>query len=158
MTCRASVAGVLRRLACTITGAARSGSWSLPSRVNRPTDARSALRDAIVARMVDAIGIPPDEVFIAPPGAIPKSSSGKIRRSATKQLFVAGALGRGRASAIRQWTVLASGALVWRVKGALGWLGSLIYTAWVVMWVAGRGSDTRGAPCTVPATRERRAA
>ena len=99
-------------------------------------DARNALRDAIVARLVDAIGIPPDEVFVAPPGAIPKSSSGKIRRSATKQLFVAGALGRGRASAIRQWTALAGRALVWRVKGALGRLGSLIYTAWVVVCVA----------------------
>ena len=98
-------------------------------------DARNALRDAIVARIVDAIGIPPDEVFVAPPGAIPKSSSGKIRRSATKQLFIAGALGRGRASAIWQWMRLASGALVWRLKGALGWLGSVLYTAWVVMWV-----------------------
>jgi fatty-acyl-CoA synthase len=96
---------------------------------------RVAVRDAIVARMVDAIGFPPDEVFVAPPGAIPKSSSGKIRRSATKQLFVSGALGRGRASAVWQWTRLATGALAWRMRRAFGWLGSFVYTAWVVMWI-----------------------
>jgi fatty-acyl-CoA synthase len=101
----------------------------------RTRDARNALRDAIVARVVDAIGVPPDEVFVAAPGAIPKSSSGKIRRSATKQLFVVGALGRGRASALWQWTPLAIGVLLWRVKGAVWWLGSVVYTAWVVGWV-----------------------
>jgi 1-acyl-sn-glycerol-3-phosphate acyltransferase len=98
-------------------------------------DARNVIRDAIIARLVDAIGIPPDEVVVAAPGTIPKSSSGKIRRSATKQSFVSGTLGRGRASVVWQWTRLASGAVVWRARRALTWLGSLLYTAWVVAWV-----------------------
>jgi len=98
-------------------------------------DARSGLREAIVTRVADAIGIPPDEVLVAPPGAIPKSSSGKIRRSTTKQLFVNGVLGRGRSSAAWQRARLAIGALAWRLKGALGWLGSVAFTAWAVVCV-----------------------
>src|SRR5262249_53407372 len=60
---------------------------------DRSASTRNALSDAIVARVADVIGIPPDHVVIAAPGAIPKSSSGKIRRSATKQLFASGTLG-----------------------------------------------------------------
>jgi len=95
--------------------------------------ARSALVDAIVAGVTDAIGIPPDQVVIAPPGAIPKSSSGKIRRSATKQLFTSGTLGRGRTRAAWQFIRLSSGAVVWRVKRASQWLGPLAFTTWAVL-------------------------
>jgi 1-acyl-sn-glycerol-3-phosphate acyltransferase len=101
----------------------------------RTVDERAVIRDAIAARLVDAIGIPPDEVFVAAPGTIPKSSSGKIRRNATKQMFVTGTLGHGRASVLWQWSTLASGAALWRARRALGWLGSLLYTGWVVAWV-----------------------
>ena len=41
-----------------------------------------------------AVGVPPDVVALVPPGAVPKTSSGKIRRAATRELYVAGALGR----------------------------------------------------------------
>src|SRR6185436_2867544 len=95
--------------------------------------ARHALSDAIVARITDAIGIPPDQVVIAAPGTIPKSSSGKIRRSATKQSFASGTLGRGRTTAAWQIVRLSSGAAVWRLKTALGWLGRLAFTAWALL-------------------------
>jgi 1-acyl-sn-glycerol-3-phosphate acyltransferase len=96
---------------------------------------RSELSQAIVARVTDAIGIPPDQVFVAPPGAIPKSSSGKIRRSATKESFADGRLGRGRAPAAWQLAGLAGGAIVWRLTSALRWLGALAHTAWALLWV-----------------------
>ncbi len=97
------------------------------------TSARNALGDAIVARVTDAIGMPPDQVVIAPPGTIPKSSSGKIRRSATKQLFASGTLGRGRTRAAWQIVRLSSGAVVWRLKCALRSLGPLAFTAWALL-------------------------
>jgi fatty-acyl-CoA synthase len=99
----------------------------------RSASAQGALSDAIVARVVDAIGIPPDQVVIAPPGTVPKSSSGKIRRSATKQLFASGTLGRGRTGAAWQLLRLSSGAFVWRLKNALRWLGPLALTTWVLL-------------------------
>jgi fatty-acyl-CoA synthase len=117
--------------------------------------ARNALSDAIVARVADAIGIPPDQVVIAAPGTVPKSSSGKIRRSATKQLFASGTLGRGRTGAAWQLVRLSSGAGVWRLKRALRWLGPLAFTAWALLcllalipvaWVAVRfAGDTTAA-------------
>jgi fatty-acyl-CoA synthase len=114
---------------------------------------RSTLHDAIVTRVADVIGIPPDHVLVAPPGAVSKSSSGKIRRSTTKQLFISGAIGGSRATVAWQWARLAIGLLAWRVKGALNWLSAFVYTAWVAMcvliaapivWVGVRSS---GDPC-----------
>lgn len=53
-------------------------------------------RDRIVAalteRIAAAIGVPPDAVELVPPGTVPKTSSGKIRRTATRELYLAGAL------------------------------------------------------------------
>jgi 1-acyl-sn-glycerol-3-phosphate acyltransferase len=64
------------------------------------------LRAAVVDRVVAALGIPPDSVVIAEPGAVLKTSSGKIRRGATREAYLSGALGRGRRSAWIQWTRL----------------------------------------------------
>ena len=65
----------------------------------RRTDA--AARDQIVAAIIErvaaAVGVPPDSVVAAPPGAIPKTSSGKVRRSADE-----GPLPRGAPSAARR--------------------------------------------------------
>ena len=66
----------------------------------RLTDA--AARTGLEQRILHAAGatleIPPEEIVLVPPHAVPKTSSGKIRRSATRQLYEAGALGRpGRA-------------------------------------------------------------
>ncbi len=44
--------------------------------------------------MNEAIGMPPDQVEILPPQSIPKTSSGKLRRSETRRLFLEGKLGK----------------------------------------------------------------
>jgi len=41
----------------------------------------------------DIAGTPPDEVVLAPPRIVPKTSSGKIRRSAAKELYENGQIG-----------------------------------------------------------------
>jgi len=48
---------------------------------------------AEIGHRVAAAGVPPDRVVLAPPGAIPKTSSGKIRRHETKRLYESGKLG-----------------------------------------------------------------
>ncbi len=52
------------------------------------------LRRRIVHRSVDILGLPPDEVLLGAPGSVLKTSSGKIRRSACKELYEQGKIGR----------------------------------------------------------------
>ncbi|MDA8281694.1 MAG: AMP-binding protein [Actinomycetota bacterium] len=55
---------------------------------------RDALRQRVVAAAVDVLGSPPDVVVLAPPGAVLKTSSGKIRRAASRTRFEAGQIER----------------------------------------------------------------
>ncbi|WP_176357806.1 AMP-binding protein [Mycobacterium persicum] len=55
--------------------------------------ARAALRSEIASTTVDLLGVPPDDVVLAPPRAVLKTSSGKIRRAASRQLYEAGRIG-----------------------------------------------------------------
>jgi 1-acyl-sn-glycerol-3-phosphate acyltransferase len=45
---------------------------------------RAALEQAVRARATDILGLPPDEIVLAPPRAVPKTSSGKLRRGETR--------------------------------------------------------------------------
>jgi fatty-acyl-CoA synthase len=49
-------------------------------------DAEKALRKEVVSRIVDAVGVRPAEVVVLPPGTLPKTPSGKLRRAATADL------------------------------------------------------------------------
>jgi 1-acyl-sn-glycerol-3-phosphate acyltransferase len=69
---------------------------------NRAAQERLA-RD-ITARVAETLGQPPDVVEVIPPNAIPKTSSGKLRRDETKQRFLAGKL---EASAPPAWLQVA---------------------------------------------------
>lgn len=61
---------------------------------------RQEIHSAITAATVDMLGTPPDDVVLAPPGTVLKTSSGKIRRAATRSLYEAGTIG---ARARRPW-------------------------------------------------------
>ncbi len=52
--------------------------------------AREALRHAVTEVAVDLMGTPPDEVVLARPGSVLKTSSGKIRRAASRDLYEKG--------------------------------------------------------------------
>ncbi|MGZ6977744.1 MAG: AMP-binding protein [Acidimicrobiia bacterium] len=56
--------------------------------------AREELRAAIVNLAVDILGTPPDEVVLLEPGSVPKTSSGKIRRAACREMYERGTLTR----------------------------------------------------------------
>src|SRR5205807_8941187 len=58
---------------------------------------RSALASTVTDLVSRGLGLPPDRVELIPPGSIPKTSSGKLRREETKQLYLAGTLSAGRA-------------------------------------------------------------
>ncbi|HWZ96885.1 MAG TPA: AMP-binding protein [Candidatus Dormibacteraeota bacterium] len=68
---------------------------------SRETDAaaRSAIAAAVTKQVSQGLGLPPDRVELIPSGSIPKTSSGKLRREETKQLYIAGTLSAKKAPA-----------------------------------------------------------
>ena len=71
----------------------------------------SALRDAVGRAVVAAIGEPADEIVLAPPHTVLKTSSGKVRRSACRALFEQGRIGAPPSPERTQVLRLAIGAL-----------------------------------------------
>lgn len=55
---------------------------------------RNQISAQVSAAVQDAVGVPPDVIELLPPQSIPKTSSGKLRRSETKRLYLAGLLGK----------------------------------------------------------------
>jgi fatty-acyl-CoA synthase len=54
--------------------------------------ARAKTAAAVTELVSQGLGLPPDRVELIPAGSIPKTSSGKLRREETKQLYLAGTL------------------------------------------------------------------
>ncbi|MDE3154655.1 MAG: AMP-binding protein [Acidobacteriota bacterium] len=118
--------------------------------------ARDRLQAGVRDAVVSALGVTPDLVALAAPGSVLKTSSGKIRRRATRDAYVAGRLARPAASAGAQWLRLALADLRGRAARLAATIGSVAYTAWVllllgatlpVLWIvlrlrpAGRAAD-----------------
>jgi fatty-acyl-CoA synthase len=108
-------------------------------------EGRDRIRAAILDRVVEAIGVPPDAIVVAQPGSIPKTSSGKIRRGATRDAYLAGTLERGRASTALQWARLVARNIWWRMGRLASLAGATLYTAWIalsalvvssILWIA----------------------
>jgi len=71
---------------------------------------RAALASAVTDLVSRGLGLPPDRVELIPPGSIPKTSSGKLRREETKQLYLAGTLSTSRAPTWLQIVRLGTGS------------------------------------------------
>ncbi len=56
-----------------------------------------SLRNQVNALGIDLLGAPPDAIVFAPPNTVLKTSSGKIRRAATRDVYTSGAIGERRA-------------------------------------------------------------
>jgi 1-acyl-sn-glycerol-3-phosphate acyltransferase len=78
------------------------------------------------------LGIPPDTVVITGPGSVLKTSSGKIRRGATRDAYLRGALGQ-KDSVTRQWIGLIGAALTVRAGSVLDYLGKVAFTLWILV-------------------------
>jgi 1-acyl-sn-glycerol-3-phosphate acyltransferase len=105
---------------------------------------RSRIAAAINERVTRGLGLPPDRVELIPPGSIPKTSSGKLRREETKQLYIAGKLASGRSPAWIQLarlgfvSYLKSGAetlFAWIKKGLQRLYGvyfGVVFILWII--------------------------
>ncbi|MEN8304112.1 MAG: 1-acyl-sn-glycerol-3-phosphate acyltransferase, partial [Campylobacterota bacterium] len=71
------------------------------SRSEEP-DEQMKLRAEINELATDLIGTPLDEIVLAPPGSVLKTSSGKIRRDASRQMYENGEIGKNTNSVVLQ--------------------------------------------------------
>jgi 1-acyl-sn-glycerol-3-phosphate acyltransferase len=115
----------------------RSGTERLvvlaETRIEEPVQRRQTIQ-AITALSATLLGAPADDVVLAPPRSVLKTSSGKIRRAACRELYEQGRLGVTQRSPWRQWLALASAAAAARARrawrSALRWAWGL--WAWAV--------------------------
>ena len=105
----------------------------------RETAARAlrALRDEVRHRCSDLLGMPPDEVVLAPLHSVLKTSSGKIRRATIRDLFEQNRIGqRPRAVWLQVVRVALAG---WRprLRRAWRWMADRAYAAYAhtVFWL-----------------------
>ena len=68
------------------------------TRLNGPEDRRRAAA-RVVECVTRKVGLPPDDVVLAAPETVPKTSSGKIRRAETRRMYEAGELDGGKRAA-----------------------------------------------------------
>lgn len=93
-----------------------------------------AIRDAAV----DIVNIPADDVRLVPPHSVLKTSSGKIRRSAIRELYGGGRLGEARSAVWQQTVRLAAQATMIRSRLSVRRFAERLYAAyaWTVFGFA----------------------
>ncbi|HYU42407.1 MAG TPA: fatty acyl-AMP ligase, partial [Vicinamibacteria bacterium] len=97
---------------------------------------RDRLTSAVTERVAAALSLPPDVVALVPPGAVPKTSSGKVRRAATRDLYLAGTLGRVSGTPLAMKVrLLARAAVDAAAAGAAG-VGRVLYAAYAGVLIA----------------------
>lgn len=102
----------------------------------------------VVESLTNAIGEPPDHVILVPPKTIPKTSSGKLQRSACKNLYIQGKLAHRATPAwmqiaklflLSEWkkskkALRVTGRFIYSLYGYFMIFATLIPT-WLVMWL-----------------------
>jgi fatty-acyl-CoA synthase len=94
-------------------------------------DAQGRLADAVAERVAATVEVPPDRVVLVPPGTVPKTSSGKVRRAAAHDQFLEGSLGRPPRTTRRQRMRLLASALGELVRPGRRAAGRALYAAWL---------------------------
>jgi fatty-acyl-CoA synthase len=120
------IAGV--RPGCVVAFGApdeRSGTerFVVTAEIRNASADRGQISAEISRAMQDTMGLPPDVIELLPPQSIPKTSSGKLRRSETRRLYLEGKLGKKqqapwvqiaklavRGAAPRSWAAVRGGA------------------------------------------------
>jgi 1-acyl-sn-glycerol-3-phosphate acyltransferase len=91
------------------------------------------LKRSIETLASDLLGIPPDAVVLVPPRTVLKTSSGKIRRAACRELYESGQIGRGPQPVWRQMARLWVAGLVPRWRRGRRALADLGYAAFAYL-------------------------
>jgi fatty-acyl-CoA synthase len=94
---------------------------------------RERLEAAVVEHVAARVDVPPDRVVLVAPGIVPKTSSGKIRRAATRQLYLEEALGRRRGPTVGQKLRLTGAATMETLRPWARASGRALYAAWLAL-------------------------
>jgi 1-acyl-sn-glycerol-3-phosphate acyltransferase len=120
--------------------------------------ALAALQRRVVAATVDLLGTPPDEVVLAPPGTVPKTSSGKIRRATARAGYERGDLRSARRPLWWQLARFAARSAVPQLRRAARAGVAAAFTAWCWAALAVVGLLTLVAVAVLPGQAARAAA
>ena len=105
----------------------------------RETDAaaREKLRRAINDCAVDLLGMPADDVVLAPPHTVLKTTSGKIRRAASREFYERGGRGARPAPVWWQFVRLALAGALPQLRRLRRGLDEVLYAAyvWTLFWM-----------------------
>jgi acyl carrier protein len=111
-------------------------------------DVRADLRHRVTALATDLVGTPPDEVVLARPGTVPKTSSGKVRRATARERYERGQLEQASLPPWAQLLRLTATSLSPRVRSSMRALVARLHGAralalfalaalivWPLVWV-----------------------
>ena len=100
------------------------------------------LRQQIQSVSIDLLGVPPDAVVLVPPHTVLKTSSGKIRRAAVRELFECNALAHGSRALWLQLTRIALTSAWARIRRAWYTLLEWLYAglAWTMFGLLAPGT------------------
>lgn len=94
-------------------------------------EARTKIIDAIKSAITSTLDIVPDQIILVAPHMIPKTSSGKLQRAATKNMYQKGQLGK---TSVPTWLQLTKLGAQWGLrKGttAIKTLAKFVYTTYI---------------------------
>src|SRR5499427_6319102 len=95
------------------------------------TDVLVQLRRQVEVTVTDLLGTPPDDVVLVPPGGVLKTSSGKLRRAASRERYEQGELGKRQRAVWWQLTRLALTSVLPQVRRGSQSLAGVLYAAYV---------------------------
>ncbi|MBC8068992.1 MAG: AMP-binding protein, partial [Deltaproteobacteria bacterium] len=137
----ATVAGI--RQGCVVAFAVRDEQAGTEQIVivaetrERDAMARETLIGMVTEVVTSRVGVPPDRVVLASPGVVPKTSSGKVQRTACRALFEAGALERRHGSFVRQTLGLYVAGLPSRLAARARNVARSIFGVYAAVVIAG---------------------
>ena len=105
----------------------------------RDKDRRLELERAVRERAADILGLPPDEVVLAPPRALPKTSSGKLRRGSARDLYLDGGLLSGPGHPLWQLIRVGASSIGARASRLVGSIPRFLFAgyAWILAGLIG---------------------
>ncbi|TFW32610.1 AMP-binding protein [Massilia horti] len=95
-----------------------------------PAAEHERLRRSLNSVAIDVIGSPPDDIVLAPPHAVLKTSSGKIRRLASRQAYEQGTLTRSPSAPWLLGARFAGGAMLAKARVLARRAGAWMYGAY----------------------------
>lgn len=87
----------------------------------------------ISAKVVTELGLPPDTVLLVPPGTVPKTSSGKLQRSACKQAYLSNELKQRHLPVWLQIAKITTKSFLSKFQALCIKCGCILFTAYVTI-------------------------